>query len=104
MLLRNCGFSSTFLLFILSCCLCVPGSLAEITYSAEHDPEVLILFFCFGLLLGGLTTFLLSRFAPNLPYTVVMFLLGAAFAAIVRKFLLQSQLTSLFPLFVTAGR
>jgi prepilin signal peptidase PulO-like enzyme (type II secretory pathway) len=56
---------------------------AEITYSAEHDPEVLILFFCFGLILGGFTTYILSRFAPNLPYTVVMFLLGAAFAALV---------------------
>jgi membrane protein YqaA with SNARE-associated domain len=56
---------------------------AEITYNANHDPEVLILFFCFGLILGGLTTYLLSRFAPNLPYTVVMFLIGAAFAAIV---------------------
>jgi fluoride ion exporter CrcB/FEX len=89
----------TFLLFFLSCCLCLPGSLAEITYSAEHDPEVLILFFCFGLLLGGLTTFLLSRFASNLPYTVVMFLLGAAFAAIVRIFLLKLFSLISFPSF-----
>lgn len=55
----------------------------ELEYKAHHDPEVLILFFCFGLILGGITTFLITRYAPNLPYTVVMFLLGAALAAIV---------------------
>lgn len=74
--------ANQFLIFFLLCSIFSFAS-AEITYSAEHDPEVLILFFCFGLILGGLTTYVLSRFAPNLPYTVVMFLLGAALAAIV---------------------
>lgn len=75
------SFNLTFLFSLLF--LSFPVVYGELKYKAHHDPEVLILFFCFGLILGGITTFLITRFAPNLPYTVVMFLLGAALAAIV---------------------
>jgi F0F1-type ATP synthase assembly protein I len=65
-------------------CLLLWGVSAEITYDPKHDPEVLIIFFCFGLVLGALMTYVLSRYAENLPYTVVMFLLGAMLSAMVR--------------------
>jgi hypothetical protein len=41
---------------------------------------VIICFMSFGFLLGVVINFLLSRFAPNVPYTVVLFLVGICFA------------------------
>jgi hypothetical protein len=55
----------------------------EITYEESHDPEILIIFMFFGLILGALAMYLLSRYAPGIPYTVVMFLVGAGLAGIV---------------------
>ena len=55
----------------------------EITYKEEHDPEILIIFMFFGLFLGALATYILTRYLTGVPYTVVMFLLGAALAGIV---------------------
>jgi lipoprotein signal peptidase len=64
----------------------LPLVAAKITYNANHDPEILIIFFCSGLILGGLITFLLSRFAQNVPYTVVMFLMGAGLSGLIDNF------------------
>jgi hypothetical protein len=48
----------------------------EHKHDSQHDPEVLILFFCIGLLLGGFVSFALSRLRSKLPYTVVIFVIG----------------------------
>lgn len=74
------------MLFVVSSLLLCGLSSAEMTFNANEDQEALILFFCFGLILGGLTTYLITRFAHNLPYTVLMFLLGAVLAALVDNF------------------
>lgn len=46
------------------------------------DSEVLIIFLFVGTLLGAMTTHFLSRYAPGLPYTVVVFLEGILIAAL----------------------
>lgn len=46
------------------------------------DPELIIVFLFFGALLGATTTQILTRFAPGVPYTVVVFLEGIVIAAI----------------------
>lgn len=58
----------------------------EITYEEKHDPEILIIFMFFGMVLGCIATFILTRYAKGVPYTVVMFLLGAVLAGIVYVF------------------
>jgi hypothetical protein len=54
-------------------------------HDSQHDPEVLILFFCFGLLLGGFVSYALSRLRSKLPYTVVIFVFGVILAIIVSR-------------------
>lgn len=55
-----------------------------ISYDNYDDPELLIIFLCFGVGLGALVTHILSRFGDGfLPYTVVIFLLGILIAVIV---------------------
>jgi NhaP-type Na+/H+ or K+/H+ antiporter len=49
---------------------------------ADHDREIIILFMFGGMALGVLVTHLLSRFPVKLPYTVVIFIIGCAFASL----------------------
>lgn len=48
--------------------------------SSEINPDVAFCFLFIALLLGAIVTFLLSRYAPELPYTVVLFLIGIIFS------------------------
>ena len=72
--IMNLIFSALFTLFFAT------GVMAE--EKKGTDPEVLIIFLFCGTLLGAVTTHFLSRYAPNVPYTVVVFLEGIAIAAI----------------------
>jgi cell division protein FtsW (lipid II flippase) len=58
----------------------------EQKHDSQHDPQVLILFFCVGLLLGGMVSFILSRLRSQLPFTVVMFIAGVILAIFVSFF------------------
>jgi NhaP-type Na+/H+ or K+/H+ antiporter len=60
---------------------CLPAAVAAHNKTGT-DSEVLIIFLFFGIMLGAITTHFLSRYAPNLPYTVVVFLEGIAIAAL----------------------
>jgi sodium/hydrogen exchanger 10/11 len=51
-----------------------------------QDPSVFIFFIFFGIALGAVITFALSRYVPNLPYTVTVFLVGAALSIISSNF------------------
>lgn len=59
---------SAALLTALSLALLMTG--AEAHNKSGTDSEVLIIFLFVGTLLGAMTTHLLSRYAPGLPYTV----------------------------------
>jgi phosphate starvation-inducible membrane PsiE len=48
----------------------------------ESESELLILFLFFGAFLGAITTQFLTRHAPGLPYTVVVFIEGLVLAAL----------------------
>ena len=45
--------------------------------SAEPESQDMILFLFIAFFLGAIITYVLSRFAPDLPYTVVVFACGA---------------------------
>jgi nitrate reductase gamma subunit len=63
--------------------LCSPRRVqAEGEGKGETDSELLILFLFFGAFLGAITTQFLSRHAPGLPYTVVVFIEGLILAAL----------------------
>eukprot|EP01039_Chlorochromonas_danica_P001449 gene1449-1574_t len=47
--------------------------------SSDHS-QIVICFLFVSLFVGCIVTFLLSRYAPDLPYTVVLFIIGALFA------------------------
>ena len=49
---------------------------------ADHDREVILLFMFGGMALGVAVTHFLSRFPVNLPYTVVIFLIGCTTASL----------------------
>lgn len=53
--------------------------------TSNEKPEILIIFVTFGLALGALTTHVLTRLPFELPYTVVVFLLGVVVAGIVNN-------------------
>ena len=58
------------------------------TNDPDHDtegPQVLY-FFCIGLLLGSITSFILPRLKSKIPYTVVMFVEGMIAAVIYMHF------------------
>ncbi len=57
---------------ILLLCL-APTAMAE-----KPESQVMVEFLFFALFIGALITYILSRFAPGLPYTVVIFATGAA--------------------------
>lgn len=48
-------------------------------------PDLTISYIFYALALGCMLTFLLSRFAPNVPYTVAVFLLGIVFALTIQS-------------------
>lgn len=50
--------------------------------NAGSAPQVNVLFLFFAFFVGAIMTFILSRYAPNLPYTVVLFVTGALFSGI----------------------
>ena len=54
--------------------------------ASNFDPEVVVVFLFTSLMIGATITFLLSRYAPSIPYTVVIFacgaILGVSFAPI----------------------
>jgi hypothetical protein len=66
-------------LFLFICCgiPCV-----EAREKSSSDPELLIVFLFVGALIGALTTHFLSRYAPGVPYTVIVFVEGVILAAI----------------------
>lgn len=53
-----------------------------------HDTEgpKVLYFFCIGLLLGSVTSYLLPRLKSKIPYTVVMFVEGVIIAVIYMNF------------------
>ena len=50
--------------------------------TSVQEPEIVLLFMFIGLFVGSVVTYLLSRYAKGLPYTVVIFVIGAACAVI----------------------
>ena len=44
---------------------------------AAAEAEVMVVFLFTALLIGAMVTFILSRYAPEIPYTVVVFAIGA---------------------------
>mmetsp|Transcript_2893 Transcript_2893/g.4440 ORF Transcript_2893/g.4440 Transcript_2893/m.4440 type:complete len:1037 (-) Transcript_2893:411-3521(-) len=50
--------------------------------SARLEPQLMILFLFTALFLGAVVTYILSRFAPGLPYTVVVFACGAGISVL----------------------
>lgn len=56
--------------------------------SPDHDTEgpQILYFFCFGLLLGCITSYLLPRLKSKIPYTVIMFVEGMISAVIYMHF------------------
>jgi hypothetical protein len=90
------GLNIFLFLFLCGCVNFSSGSLLNLTsiksedleeeenkHDSQHDPQVLILFFCIGMLLGGMVSFTLSRLRSQLPYTVVMFIAGVILAIFV---------------------
>lgn len=53
--------------------------------ASESEPQVVILFLFFALLLGAVVTYLLSRYCTWLPYTAVIFVLGAILSVIAEE-------------------
>ena len=49
---------------------------------STQDPEIVLLFMFVGLFVGSVVTYLLSRYAKGIPYTVVIFVIGAVSAVI----------------------
>ena len=52
--------------------------------SHSLESETLLYFLFVALAIGAIITFLLSRFAPNIPYTVVIFIIGALFGLLLK--------------------
>jgi NhaP-type Na+/H+ or K+/H+ antiporter len=58
---------------------CLLAILAPVV-SARLESQIMIVFLFLALFVGAVVTFLLSRYAPGLPYTVVVFACGAGLA------------------------
>lgn len=55
--------------------------LIDICYASSSDSQDVIVFLFIALLIGALITYILARFAKSLPYTVVVFAIGALISA-----------------------
>ena len=56
--------------------------LLQASPDSTQDPEIVLLFMFVGLFVGSVVTYLLSRYAKGIPYTVVIFVIGAVSAVI----------------------
>lgn len=56
--------------------------LLQASPDSSQDPEIVLLFMFVGLFVGSVVTYLLSRYAKGIPYTVVIFVIGAVSAVI----------------------
>jgi NhaP-type Na+/H+ or K+/H+ antiporter len=80
------------MLFVVSVLLCLcfqsgqSATTTDDTHEEEHGEhsqiEVLFSFFILAIFIGAATTYLISRWAPSLPYTVVVFVIGILIAAV----------------------
>ena len=58
---------------------------SNVNANSDQNPQNAIVFLFFSLVVGALVTYLLSRYLPDLPYTLVVFILGAIFAVIITQ-------------------
>lgn len=65
--------------------LCGPRAVAAES-AREAESQLLILFLFLGTFLGAITTQVLTRYAPGVPYTVVVFIEGLILAALCDNF------------------
>lgn len=80
-LMSRSQLSSAVALFFFVAALLPSSVLADPDYE-DHDREIAILFMFGGMSLGVAVTHLMARFPLNLPYTVVIFLIGCVFASL----------------------
>jgi solute carrier family 9 (sodium/hydrogen exchanger), member 10/11 len=59
-----------------------------------HAPLLCVFLFC-GILLGAITSYLLTRLKSQIPYTVVLFVLGTVLSLIASKLSLGDLETSI---------
>lgn len=82
--------------YILSCSLIALlslGNAASVNYEEDYETETghLVLFIFFGLAAGAIATHVLSRLTLQIPYTVVVFILGMQVLSLtLKKFLTLS--------------